>query len=156
MALNSGLLGAFNFNTGATLSATSGAAPAFTTTGTPVNFGTAKISQGWAFGGYQSSGTGSRLLKTDDTYTFRLNSGDADLGVSKTIAFWAYATTWNSQPGIVSNWANAGGPVQWLFYADDSTHLTFQIRNKVGVDTGARISAPSTSAWHFYVLTYDS
>jgi len=108
------------------------------------------IGSGVAFNG------SSFLLQTDDIFSLRVGLLDPSGGVSKTMTFWTNANSWASQPGVISNWANAGGPVQWLLYADDSTHLTFQVRDILGVDHTARVLAPSTDSWRFIVLTYDA
>lgn len=103
------------------------------------------------------SGSNFLFREDDDLFTLRKTAGDPDLGSSRTFAVWINADDFASQPGILSNWANSGGgPVQWLLFADDTTHLTFQVRDTSNVDHTARLSAPSTGAFHLIVCTYSS
>src|SRR5262245_6569626 len=153
MALTSGILAAYKFQNDYTDSSGAGG-PTLSATGTPVFF-SGKVGQAVAFHGYQGSTSQSRAGATNAIFSLRDNSGDPDLGKSITMTCWVYADVWTGTGGILSNWAN-GGPVQWLFYSDDDTHLTWQIRDKVSTDHGCRVLSPSSDAWHFFVCIYDA
>jgi len=84
------------------------------------------------------------------------NSAFFDIqGVDRTFVGWFNPVNYTSSPAILSNWANPGGGVQWLFW-HDGANLTFQVRDGSSVDHTVSLSPPSTNAWHFFAFWYNS
>lgn len=108
------------------------------------------IGSGIGCGGYGGSSSTSYLV--DDVS----NSAYFDVqGVDRTFCGWFNAANYTGSPGILSNWANPGGGVQWLFW-HDGTNINFQIRDGSSVDHAVTLSPPSTNVWQFFAFWYDA
>ena len=152
MSLEDGITAAYPFNAADPFGDFYAVAPDLTETGgTTVNVA-GLIEEAQSINGQDGSSVGSFLLATDDIFSIRPVGAPAS-GVDWSVVFWCKANTFASSPGILSNWANSGGPVQWLLY-DDGANLTFQIRDAAAGDHAASRARPSTATWFFVAITY--
>jgi hypothetical protein len=147
MSLNDGVIAFYTLND--TYGESFGVGPALTPTGSPV-FIAGQVGDALATGGYSGAGGSAYATATSSVFNFN--------GNTRTIAGWFYATSPSSDWGFLSNWANPGGPVQWLFWRSSvGSKITFQIRDGSSVDHVLTRSATELlDQWVFFVLKYDS
>lgn len=144
MSLSDGLIAAYTMND--VLTGLVGSEPALEDV-SGVSFFTGHIGKAVGTGGNQGSGAGSYLRATSELFDLE--------GVSRTFAGWYRAESYAGNPGIISNWANGAGPVQWLLWFDGSK-ITWQARDAADADHAAtEPSAAIQSAWAFYSCTYN-
>lgn len=140
MPLSSGLLAFYRLESDATDDV---GTIDLTATGSPT-FGAGKVGNCAIY-----DGAGAHHGSSNSIFSFA--------GNDRSIALWVNADDFENSPGIVSNWAGAGGAVvQWLLWVD-GTSLKFQIRDTGDVDHVATwASTPVAATWYFIVCTYNS
>lgn len=117
----------------------------FTGSGSPA-FDAGKIDDAAFFNGFHGSGAGSFAQLTAPAFDF-------DLG-PVTITGWCWVDSTSGDPGILSNWGNSGGVVQWLFWVEGGD-LKFQVRPSAGPDIVADFGPVPEDQWFHFSLQYD-
>lgn len=154
MSLEDGITAAYPFNAGAPLDDFYATAPSLTNSGGATANVAGLIEEAQATNGSGGAAAGSFMLATDDVFSIRPVGAPA-AGGDWSMVLWVKADSFASSPGLISNWANSGGPVQWLLF-DDGTQLEFRIRDAAGADHGITKTRPSTATWFFVAVTYNS